>query len=240
MEVYLEVTYLMNSFLILLSFEILCFLLNVQMTKKELFQYVMTYNISLILLYVDFFEGFILIYDLLLTFYYFRKLVYIYYPIYLFVYISLLSFVELIFPHSTIFQGILLIEGFQFLSIVILGSLLLVIIYFYISFCSYKLNQQEMVNVSFLDISCLGFIDNGNKVFYKGYPVIFISKHLLKEYQVIDSIQITTANALENIDIVLIDHIDINYQTLHHVYAGMMTTSEYDCILNSQLMGGLL
>ncbi len=240
MEVYIEVTYCINAFIILLSFELLCFLLNIQMTKKELFKYVITYNISFIFLYLDLFDGFILFYDLFLTFLYFRKQVYICYPIYLFIYISLLAFLNYLLPQSVIFQGVLLIEGFNFTSLGILSIVVCVIIYFYISFCSYKLNQNEMIDVSFFDIHCLGFIDNGNKVFYKGYPVIFISKHLLHEYQAIDTIDITTANSLETIDIILLDNIDINHQTLHHVYAGLMSSSEYDCILNTQLMGGLL
>ena len=240
MEVYIEVTYCINAFIILLSFELLCFLLNIQMTKKELLKYVLTYNISFIFLYLDLFDGFILIYDLFLTFLYFRKQVYIYYPIYLFIYISLISFLEYLLPQSVIFQGVLLIEGFNVTSLGIVAILMCIIIYFYISFCSYKLNQSEMIDVCFFDVHCLGFIDNGNKVFYKGYPVIFISKHLLNEYQAVDTIDITTATSLETIDIILLDDIDINHQTLHHVYAGLMSSSEYDCILNAQLMGGLL
>jgi len=230
----------MNAFIILLSFELLCFLLNIQMTKKELLKYVMTYNISFIFLFLDLFDGFILLYNLFLTFFYFRKQTYIYYPIYIFIYISLLSFLEFCLPHSLIFQGVLLIEELNITSISIIAFLSCIIIYFYVSFCSYKLNQEDMIDVSFLNIKCLGFIDNGNKVFYKGYPVIFISKHLLNEYRAIDTIDVSTAHSLETIDIILLDDIDINHQTLHHVYAGLMSSSEYDCILNTQLMGGLL
>lgn len=240
MRVYLEITYCMNAFIILLSFELLCFLLNVQMTKKELFKYVMTYNISFIFLYLDLFDGFIFFYNLLITFFYFRKQTYIYYPIYVFIYISLLSFLKFCLPDSFIFQGVLLIEEVNITSMSILAVLTCVVIYFYISFCNYKLNQNDMIDVSFLDIQCLGFIDTGNKVFYKGYPVIFISKDLLYEYQPIDTIDISTAYSSEKVDIILLDDIDINHQTLHHVYVGLMSSGEYDCILNTQLMGGLL
>lgn len=240
MKVYLEITYCINAFIILLSFELLCFLLNIQMTKKELFQYVMTYNISFIFLYLDLFDGFILLYNLLLTFFYFRKQTYIFYPIYVFIYISLLSFLEFCLPHSLIFQGILIVEDLNMISMAILAVLTCVVVYFYISFCNYKLNQDDMIDVSFLDIQCLGFIDNGNRVFYKGYPVIFISKRLFHEYLPIDTIEISTAYSSERVDIILLDDIDINHQTLHHVYVGLMSSGEYDCILNTQLMGGLL
>lgn len=240
MEVYLEVTYCMNACLILLSFELLCFLLNTQMSHKELLKYVFTYNISFLCLYIDLFEGFVLIYDLILTFFYFKKQVYIYYPIYIFIYISLLSFMEYILPYSTIFQGILLIETFHFSSLAIIGVLLCCVVYFYISFCAYKLNDKELVDVSFLDIQCQGLIDTGNKVFYKGYPVIFISQSLLKDYHAIDTIEISTANTTERVDMIVLDEMTINHQTLYHVYAAMMSSKEYDCILNSQLMGGLI
>ena len=240
MEVYLEVTYAINALMILLTFELLCFLLNQQMTIKELFKYTLTYNISIIFLFIDFFDGFLLLYDLLLTLFYFKKLTYIYYPLFLFVYISLLAFLEMILPSSTIFQGVLLVEGFDFVSLLILTFIVLGIFYFYIAFCQHKLQKDEMVSVSFLGKECLGFIDNGNKVFYKGYPVIFIRHSLLETYEKIDSIVIETANQVETVDIIVMKEIEINHQVLHHVYLGVMSSNEYDCILNSQLLGGLL
>lgn len=240
MEVYLEVTYVMNAFMILLTFELLCFLLNQQMTIKELFKYALTYNISIIFLFIDFFDGFLLLYDLLLTLFYFRKLSYIYYPLLLFIYISILSFLDMLLPSSTIFQGILLIEGFHFLSMFILIILVICIFYFYITFCKSKIKSQDLVDISLYGKNGLGFIDNGNKVFYKGYPVIFITAEFIGDYEKIDSIEIETATQKEMIDIILIDDLIINHQLLHHVYAGVMSSNTYDCILNSQLLGGLL
>lgn len=240
MEVYLEVTYIINGLMILLTFELLCFLLNLQFTKKELLKYVLTYNISIIFLFIDFFDGFLLLYDLLLTLFYFRKLTYIYYPLFIFIYISILSFLEFMLPSSTLFQCVLLVEGFDFISLLIVSILVIIVFYFYISFCHYKINQDEMVNVSFLGKKCLGFVDNGNKVFYHGYPVIFITERLLEGYQAIDTIKIETANQVEMIDIILMNDIEINDTILHHVYVGVMSSSEYECILNSQLLGGML
>ena len=69
MEVYVEVTYVMNAFLILLSLELLCYLLNIQMMKKEVLKYVFLLNCSLFLLYIDMFCGFILIYDFIIFFF---------------------------------------------------------------------------------------------------------------------------------------------------------------------------
>lgn len=240
MEVYLEITYLINAMMILLTFELLCFLLNLQMTYKELLKYMITYNISIIFLYIDIFDGFLFIYDLFLTFFYFRKLTYIYYPLLLFIYISLLSFLEWILPSSVIFQGVLIVEGLGTFSLLLLGGLIVCIFYFYVSFCKNKMEDSEMVDVCFFNTKCLGLIDNGNKVFYKGYPVIFISQRLLKQYDVIDYIDIETAMQKEKIAIMLMEEIEVNHQLLHHVYVGIMSSGEYDCILNTQLLGGLL
>ena len=51
---------------------------------------------------------------------------------------------------------------------------------------------------------------------------------------------IETANQVETVDIIVMKEIEINHQVLHHVYVGVMSYNEYDCILNSQLLGGLL
>lgn len=107
-------------------------------------------------------------------------------------------------------------------------------------FCNNKINQDEFVKVSFLDKECLGFIDTGNKVYYKGYPVIFMNSVLLDHYQIIDKIEIETASSKEWVDIVELDEICIQDFIFHHVYVGVMSSKEYDCILNSELLGGLL
>lgn len=240
MEVYLEVTYVLNGLMILLTFEILCFLLNQQLKIKELFKYVFTYNISILFLFIDFFDGFLLLYDLFLTWFYFKKMVYIYYPLYIFIYVSILVFIDMMLPSSTLFQGIIVVEGFHFITFMIIGMIVICVFYFYIMFCNHKINKDELVRVSFFGKECLGFIDTGNKVFYKGYPVIFMSSSLLDDYYAIDKIEIETASSKEWIDIVELDEIIIQDYVFHHVYVGVMSSKEYDCILNSELLGGML
>lgn len=239
MNVYIEITYFMNALLILLSFEILSFLLNIRITKKRLCLYVLTYNISFVFLFIDLFTGFILLYDFILTFFYFKRSVYIYYPVYLFIYFSVLSFVQWLLPSSIIFQGVLLMEGYHIRYIMIIAVLVILISYFYIDLCRHHIHQQ-MVKVCFQGHQCYGFIDNGNQVTYHGYPVIFINERFAGDYTVIDNIWIETASQQEKIDLILLPDIKIHHQTLHDVYAGIISSNQYDCILNQQLMGGLL
>lgn len=240
MEVYTEVTYLVNALLILLSFEILCYLLNIKMNIRQLLLYVLSYNISILMLYIDFFPAFLVLYDFVLTLIYFKKLIYIYFPIYIFIYISLLSFLQFIMPDSFIFQGVLLIEGIHVSSFIVVGLFMFMICYLYISFCQMKVIGDELVDVCFMSKKCQGFIDNGNKVFYKGYPVIFISKHLMGEYEKIDTIEVETANKIERIDIALLDEIQIKDYKLQNVYIGVMSSNHYDCIIHSKILGGML
>ncbi len=240
MKVYLEITYIMNAFLILLTFEILCYLLNVRMAKKQLCMYVLSYNISIFLLYVDVFLGFLFIYDLIISCIFFRKLVYIYYPIYIFVYISLLSFLSFSMPGSCLFQGILLIEEMEIGSYMFLSLCLCLIVYLYVSYCHLKVKPGEMIDVTFQCTHCLGFIDNGNKVYYKGYPVIFISRSLLPSYQKIDTMMIETANQKEEVDIMMLDQIKIHHYLLKNVYVGVMSSSHYDCIIHANILGGMM
>ena len=56
----------------------------------------------------------------------------------------------------------------------------------------------------------------------------------------VDNIWIETASQQEKIDLILLPDIKIHHQTLHDVYAGIISSNQYDCILNQQLMGGLL
>ena len=88
---------------------------------------------------------------------------------------------------------------------------------------------------------CLnGLIDNGNQVFYKGSPVLFISDQYIKEHEILDTIDIFTAYRNEEVPIIKIDEICINYTTYHNVYGAIMPLKDYDIILNSNLMGGFI
>ena len=238
--VYVEITYIMNALIIVCTFEILCFLLSVKMNVKQLIIYAITFNLSILFLYFDLLPGMLMIYDFLLCLIYYRRLVYIYYPLYMFVYISITSFMSYILPSSFLFQGILVIEGFQFISLFPVMMILLVIAYLYIYYCQEKISCHDYVTVRFLTHECYGFVDNGNKVFYKGYPVIFIHYSFLKGYQRLDTIVIETASQKEEVDIIVLKEVWIKDKKLNHVYVGVMTSQCYDCIINGKILGGLL
>ncbi|MCD7894724.1 MAG: hypothetical protein LUG60_13640 [Erysipelotrichaceae bacterium] len=238
MEVYIEWTYLMNGFIILWTWEILCFLLNQLISIKKLMIYVLLYNVSLILLYMDMFNGWILLYDLVISILLFRKLVYIYYPLYIFIYISLISFMHFMIHDSLIFQGILIVRGLSISVMLIISVMVVILIYFYIHDCKNKIHD-DFVEVVLNHKHCLGFIDNGNKVTYQGCPVIFMNNDLI-EGDFVDRIEIEVVNRKQVIDIVQVKDILIDGFVLHDVYVGVLYDCEYDCILNNQLLGGFI
>jgi hypothetical protein len=241
MIVYTEVTYFINALLLFLSFEILAFLCNIRMTKKEILKYILTFNISVILTYIDLFDGFLILYYLILCLFYFKKQAYIFYPIFIFIYISMLSFFDLCVDGMIVFQEVLIVEGFNISSLFTIVIIALIAFYFYIYYCSLLLeSKNDYVDIFIGNKQYRGFIDNGNKVYYKGYPLIFFNKNVLDKYKIIDRIQIHTALKEDTIEIIEIEEMIVNHQTIHHLYVGLIEELEYDCILSPKLMGGIL
>ena len=44
----------------------------------------------------------------------------------------------------------------------------------------------------------------------------------------------------DTIEIIEIEEMIVNHQTIHHLYVGLIEELEYDCILSPKLMGGIL
>ena len=42
------------------------------------------------------------------------------------------------------------------------------------------------------------------------------------------------------IDIICIDELVVNHQQLHNVYAGIIDDIHYECLLNKDVMGGVI
>lgn len=239
MEIYIEVVYIINCIVLFFTFEILFFLLNCHTNLRKLFHYILSYNISFILLYIDLFQGFILIYYLILSIFYFKKNSYIYYPLFVFIYMSILSFSRFLIKESYIYHGILIIDSINISVIYPFVLFLISLIYVFIYFIKTKAHTF-LVNVCFDDYSITGFIDTGNFVIYKGFPVIFMNKKYLNEYMIIDCIEIKSVIGIEYINIVEVKNIKINNRIIDFAYVGLMNECEYDCILNNQILGGML
>lgn len=239
MEIYIEIIYILNSIILFYAFEILFFLLNCHASLNKLFHYVITYNISIILLYIDLFQGFILFYYLVLIIIYFKSNAYIYYPLFIFIYMSILSFMNMVIKNSSIYQGILLVESMSMSLIIFLCLFILSLIYFFIYYYKTKI-QDYKVTIIIKGQKYIGLIDTGNHASYKGYPIIFVNKSICTQHEIIDYIEIRTLSGYKSIAIIKMNNIKINNRLIESIYAGIMENNEYDFILNNKILGGML
>ena len=80
MEIYIELTYIINAFVYIIVFEILSILLNVNWSLYKIILYSFLCNISLILIYIDYLPYISLLYWGLIFLGLFRKQFFLYFP----------------------------------------------------------------------------------------------------------------------------------------------------------------
>lgn len=245
MDIYIELTYIINAFIYIVVFEILSILLNVKWSLKKILLYSFVCNISLILIYIDYLPYISLIYWFILFVLLFKKQFFLYFPTYLVVYFSVLLFINTLIENSFIYNGILITPTYYTdIAVICVAVIFVIVEYMYFIFVKKKvICQQYLYDVEFVyqkkKYHCLGFLDSGNEAYYKGYPLIFLKKGIIRDYQKIDTLMVETFS-YKQIDIICIEQLSINHQVLNDVYIGMIDHIHYDCLLNKELMGGVI
>lgn len=244
MEVYIEVTYLINGFILMVVFEMMAILLNVEWQWKKIIGYSCLCNISLLVIYMNQYLYLSFFIWLIVFLIIFKKQIFLYYPIFLIVYFSVLLFVKSLIVESFIYNGVLITPtNFFDMTVVIVCIFFSIMQVMFLIYLKKKIMNQTFiydVRIKYdgKTYRLTGFLDSGNEAFYQGYPLIFFKKSLFEQYQVID--QITLQPAMIEADIIKIESMTINHQTIHDIYAGLIDHIEYDCLLNKQLMGGVI
>lgn len=245
MEVYIELVYLINLLIIIVSYQILTIILNINLDYKRLLLYSLLTNISLIVLYIDASNYILLVSWLIVFSILFKKQVFLFYPSFLFIYFSLIRCISSLVQESYIYSGILIIPiSYTNLSIMIISILFVILQFMFVIYCRHKIKINEYlldvsINYKNKKIDCVGFLDSGNEVYYEGYPIILLNKQLVVEYEVIDVVSIDNIKECY-IEIIIVDKLVVNKQILKNVYVGIIENIKYDCLLNKQLMGGIL
>lgn len=245
MEIYIELTYIINAFIYIVVFEILSILLNVRWSFKKILLYSLICNISLILIYIDYLPYISLIYWFIIFVLLFKKQFFLYFPAYLVVYFSVLLFINTLIQSSFIYNGILITPThYTDIAIICVAVIFVIIEYMYLIFIKKKIiNNQYLYSVEFVyqetKYQCSGFLDSGNEAYYKGYPLIFLKRGVINKYQKIDTLIINSLS-FKQIDIICIEQLHINNQILNDVYIGIIDNIHYDCLLNKELMGGII
>lgn len=245
MEVYIELTYIINEFIFVIVFEMISILLNVNWSMKKIVMYSFSCNISLILIYIDYVPYISLLYWLFLFLLLFKKQCFLYFPVYLIVYFSILLFINTLIENSFVYNGILITPTYYtdiaFLCVVFIFCVIEVM---YLTYIKKKIiKQQYLYEVDFVyaksKYHISGFLDSGNEAYYQGFPLIFIKKGIIQDYQRIDTYMVHRLDD-QIVDIICIDELVVNHQQLHNVYAGIIDDIHYECLLNKDVMGGVI
>lgn len=245
MEVYVELTYCMNGILFIMTYEMISLLLNINWSFLKILFLSFLSNISIVLIYIDYLPYISFLYWIVLFLFIFKKQFFLYFPVFLIVYFSILFFINTLIKESFIYNGILITPiSYKNLVIIVITFLFLIIQSIYLTYTKRKIKHQNYLYDVILfqenkTIYCKGFLDSGNEAYYKGYPLIFIKKSILYPYKQIDQIQLEGIKK-RKIDILLIDSILVNQQKLDNVYIGVLDDLKYDCLLNQELMGGVI
>ena len=134
--------------------------------------------------------------------------------------------------------------NYKDIVIIIMTVIFLIIETIYLIYTKRKIKQKDdlyeiMLIFNQKKYHCQGFLDSGNHAYYLGYPLIFIKKNVIDSYEKIDTMTVSGISK-RRIDIILVDQLLVNKQTLKNVYVGVLDELDYDCLLNKELMGGII
>ena len=230
MEVYVELTYCMNGILFIMTYEMISLLLNINWSFLKILFLSFLSNISIVLIYIDYLPYISFLYWFVLFLFIFKKQFFLYFPVFLIVYFSILFFINTI--------------NYKDIVIVVMTCVFLIIETIYLIYTKRKIKQKDdlydvtlIFNNKIYHLS--GFLDSGNHANYLGYPLIFIKKSKIDTYQQLDTLIIDGLKK-RKIDIILVDQVLVNKQSLRNVYIGVLDELDYDCLLNKELMGGII
>ena len=245
MEVYVELTYCMNGILFIMTYEMISLLLNINWSFLKILFLSFLSNISIVLIYINYLPYISFLYWIVLFLFIFKKQFFLYFPVFLIVYFSILFFINTLIKESFIYNGILITPiNYKDIVIVVMTCVFLIIEIIYLIYTKRKIKQKDdlydvtlIFNNKIYHLS--GFLDSGNHANYLGYPLIFIKKSKIDTYQQLDTL-IVDGLKKRKIDIILVDQVLVNKQSLRNVYIGVLDELDYDCLLNKELMGGII
>lgn len=245
MEVYIELTYLTNFLIIMMAWQMMAILLSKEMSYKQVLKYSFYLSGVIVLLYLDKYSWLILVIWAIIFLCLYRRMIFLYYPVFIFVYFSILLFASSIIPEAFIYNGILISPvNISSIGLFVVSIVVVLIQIMFIIYLKRKVRINDYLYVMELNYKdriykIQGFLDSGNEVYYEGYPLILVNQGIIKDYQVIDILRLNDLRE-DVIEIIKVKQIFINNQTLQDIYVGVIAGIQYDCLLNKSLMGGIL
>lgn len=175
----------------------------------------------------------------------YKKQTFLYYPTFIIIYLTLTYFFTNIQNKAFLYNGILMVPmQYSVITAFIIALLILLTTCMYTIYCKKKiLSNNFMYDITIkhhqTTINLKALLDSGNEVYYQGYPLIIINKKHLQNQHIIDTLY-TTGVVQQQMEITIIQEIIINKQSLKNVYVALIENIDYDCLLNKQLMGGVI
>ena len=102
MDIYVELTYCMNGILFIMTYEMISLLLNIHWSFMKILFLSFLSNISVILIYIDYLPYISFLYWFVLFLFFFKKQFFLYFPVFLIVYFSILFFINTLIKESFI------------------------------------------------------------------------------------------------------------------------------------------
>lgn len=243
MEIYIEMIYLLLFITCVISLESMSVLLNTVIWTKEILFRSGLLSFAILGLYVDCYLLFL--YWFLLFGWWYQKQIFLYFPIFLIIYLSLVFFFHSLITGSFLFQGILLVDSQC--NIFYYGMVLIVMALLELLFLLYS--KRKVRNHQFYydfelwwkgeKIIGSAFLDTGNNLYYQGFPLMIIRSSCIEGYFEMDQLE-SSGVQQRTIDITKIEQIVVNKQKLKNIYVGVVDEMDYDVLLHHQLMGGIL
>lgn len=245
MEVYIEFTYISNFLIILVALEMMGILLNIEISYLQVLKQSLVLSLVILLLYVDKYSWLILIIWMVIFYCFYHKQTFLYYPIFIFIYFSILFFTSSLIFEAFIYNGILITPLKSSNMMLFVISLLVVLMQ--VMFIVY-LKRKVRVNSYLYPVELNyngkkylfeGFLDSGNEVYYDGFPLILIKTGIIEQYDIVDVMELNDLRS-DLIEVIKVEQLVVNDQVLKDIYVGIIKGIHYDCLLNKVLMGGVL
>ena len=244
-DVYVEVTYLSDYLIILVSLEMMGILLSKEMHYLQVLKNSFFLSMNIFFLYVDKCGGMVFIGWLVIFYLLYRRQIFLYYPVFIFIYFSILVFISSLCQEGFIYNVLLMVPlEFGYGILFVIGILVALIQVMFIVYIKRKVRINDYlypIELEYQGTKYLfkGFLDSGNEVYFEGFPLILIKKGIINDYEVIDVMKLNDLRT-DVIEIIVVDKIIVNGQVLKDVYVGIISGICYECLLNKVLMGGVL
>ncbi len=245
MVVYIEAIYILLWVIIMTSMQCSIVLLQCVISTKKLVYSCFLLSLAILSLYNDIVGNWFILYWFMVFGYLFKKQVFLYFPVYLVVYFSIIYFIQSLSNMAYVYKGILLVEELVSLVIcIVMGGIFCILLILYIMYSKKRIGQHGLLYsmvVYYQDraIDCIGFLDTGNELYYEGYPLFLIHVDKIGEYVCIDNITVSGIKEYQ-LPIIQVNKICINQQVVENVYLAVVDNIHYDCLLHKQLMGGVM